>query len=279
MAATEVHTPYHLKDPAKWVLNVSHIRAERLVVFIHGFNGKAISTWNEFPGSGRTSDWWKESDMLFVGYDSKRDNITAVASRIRDRLPDFYPTPHQGAMTVGGIPARADTTSSYKELIVVGHSLGGLIARRAMADAAQEHLDSSDASTAPDNTEILDAQLRLFSPASAGFRAAGLLGAVRASGLWPALFLYLSRSSAFTDLQPGSTTLLDTRRRTEALASTYGSLRARILWASPDDVVIPERYDTDYVEYLADGRDHGSVCKPNASYPLPLRFASTGRMK
>ncbi|WP_373427745.1 alpha/beta fold hydrolase [Arthrobacter sp. W4I7] len=278
MSAAEVHTLCNLQNPARWVLNVAHSRPVRLVVFIHGFRGRATATWNEFASSGKTDEWWRSSDMLFVGYDSRRDNISGVADRVRMNLPNFYPKPHQAAMDVGGFRPREDVESPYQELIVVGHSLGGLIARRAMADAAQVRDDSRTTGETPQATEILDARLILFSPASAGFRPAGLLGAVRASSFWPALFMYLSRSSAFTDLQPGSITLENTRRRTEALvAAGESSLRARILWANPDNVVIAERYDTDFVDDTEDGQDHGSVCKPNPSYQLPLRFTSSGR--
>jgi pimeloyl-ACP methyl ester carboxylesterase len=278
MPATQAHTLYPVRKPAGWFLNVSHTSAVRLVVFVHGFGGQAVTTWDEFASSGRTDSWSSESDMLFVGYNSTRDGVIAVANRIREHLHDFYPVPHPPAMNVKGKEPREDTQSPYQELIFLGHSLGGLVARRAMADAAQEQINSLEAGDPPKDPGILDAKLRLFSPASAGFRPAGFLGLVRASGLWPALHMYLSRSSAYTDLQQESEIIKATKRRTEALAHKFTSLRANILWANPENVVCTERYDTDFVADSADGLNHRSVCKPSSSSTLPLKFGSTGKL-
>jgi hypothetical protein len=93
--------------------------------------------------------------------------------------------------------------------------------------------------------------------------------------------MYLRRSSAFADLQPQSKILEATRRRTEKLVNDdqeeYGALRARIVWANPDDVVVTERYDTDHPDDSIDGTSHSSVCKPNEGYPLPWEFVETGK--
>lgn len=218
--------------------------------------------------------------MLFVGYDSTRENITGVADSLRHNLPRFYPSPLVDAMIVSEEPARDDIYAPYQELIIIGHSLGGLIVRRALADCAQLWLNEPKHAHSQ-RPSILDAKVRLFSPASAGFRAAGLLGTVKASGIWPALEMYLRRSSAFTDLQPGSSTLSDTRNRTQLLATQPGleALRAELLWANPDDVVLPERYDTDAYWDSISGQTHRSVCKPNTNYPAPWLFARAGRYR
>lgn len=277
MTRDETHSAFYIHDPKSWIMYVSHGTCKRLVVFVHGFGGKATSTWDDFRSSGNVSSWWRDADLLFIGYDSTKDNITAVANRIRRNFPRFYPTPFQPAMVVGGVQARDDIIAPYTELIILGHSLGGLVARRVMADAAEAWIQDEDKSSV--RPAVLDARLRLFSPASAGFRAAGLLGLLKASPFWPAVNMYLRESSAYTDLQPGSITLVDTRRRTEKLAvisSDMCALRAQIIWANPDEVVIAERYDTDRVDESVDGTSHISICKPDAQYSAPWRFAETG---
>lgn len=218
-----------------------------------------------------------DSDLLFVGYDSKRDGIKGVADRLRRNLPRFYPEPHQPAMSFNGvISARSDISSPYKELIVVAHSLGGLIVRHALVDDAHEWIKLGRTDPKP---LLLDSAVRLFSPASAGFRGAGILGAARASGFWPALEMYLRRSSAYTDMQPGSTMLTDTRARTERLVDEEPdteALVASILWASPDQVVIEGKYDSDVISRSVEGQSHKSVCKPHIGYPVPWEFVEKG---
>lgn len=281
------HSPYRVTQPEGWVLYVSHrLSVKRLVVFVHGFTGKAVKTWNKFPAAGDAREWWDEADMLFVGYQSLRDDITGVAHRLRRELPRFYPLPFADAMYVpliGAdqgemISAGRDPDSRYDELYLVGHSLGGLIIRRALCDAAMEW---DSATHKPDEVApgLLDGQVRLFSPASAGMRAAGFLGTAKAIGWLKAVEPFLCRSSAYTDLQPGSAVLTETRARTELLAEAggYPSLKARIVWANPDHVVITERYNSDWGDTSWDSRTHKSVCKPQPeSFEQPWDFVETG---
>jgi pimeloyl-ACP methyl ester carboxylesterase len=277
MAALETHSSFPVAELPTWVLHPSHQRGRRLVVFVHGFGGRAVATWTEFPQSGQMGSWWEESDMLFVGYKSMRENITSVADRLRTELPRFYPIPYSPAMNVGGVRARDDIVSAYEELILVGHSLGGLVIRIALAKTAQEWLNSSppQGASLPD---LLNAQTRFFSPASAGFRPAGALGLISAAGVWPVIEMFLRTSSAFSDMNPQSTLITNTRRTTERLAGEgFSSLRARTLWANPDGVVLAEDYDTDLSRASADRQSHGSVCKPSVDYPRPWQFVETGR--
>jgi hypothetical protein len=93
--------------------------------------------------------------------------------------------------------------------------------------------------------------------------------------------MYLRRSSAYTDLQPGSPLLVGTRERTEQLVATrradLSALRAAILWANPDEVVLAYGYATDHVEESVDNATHSGVCKPNDAYRAPWTFVETGR--
>lgn len=271
----ETHSAFTIADPRSWMLHVSHIRARRLVVFVHGFRGRATSTWNKFPQSGQVGKWWQESDMLFVGYESMRENISSVADRLNTRLPHFYPTPFAPAMTVEGIPARDDISSPYEELILVGHSLGGLIIRIALADAAQQWVNSQGTIRPP----LLSGQTRLFSPASGGFQPAGLLRLFMAGAMWEVIEMYLRTSSAYTELQPESPTIVDTKKRTESLFEKTGfsALQASILWANPDNVVRAAWYATDRFRDSADGQSHSTVCKPKAEYLRPWQFVEVGQ--
>ena len=268
------HTPR--VDDQNGVLFVAHAPATRLVVFVHGFNGRCLKTWLNFPQFPHDREWWLAADLLFIDYDSIRENIAGVANKVRQLLPAYYPAPH--ALLTANRPGEATGQPDYEELVLVGHSLGGVILRRVMSDIAQRWLEESE--PPGPRPPVLDAQLRLFSPASAGFQPGGTLWTLRAAaGVWNAVELILRRSSAYSDLQPGSEVLRAIQRRTERIVqdSGIGSLRAEILWANPDNVVITERYDSDHPDESAPDSSHTSVCKPLvAKYETPWDFVESG---
>jgi len=267
----ETHIYYPLVSPERWCMYVSthDTTVTRLVVFVHGFNGKAVDTWRQFEQPDVNWSWWIQSDLLFVAYDSLRDSIVGVANRLRRLLPDFYPNNNLS-------PGQQ---REYEEIVVLAHSLGGVIVRRAVCDSVQLWLEAGSSGQKP---VLVDAVIRLFSPAIAGYRLAGMPGLVKAFGGLSALEAFLRKSSAFIDLQPGSELLVSTRNRTESLAQarceSLESLRPAIVWASPDNVVIESRYETDKVDDSWDNTTHSSICKPVLrTFEKPWIFAETGR--
>ncbi len=275
------HTPRRLAEPSGWVLYLSHTQPERLVVFVHGFAGGAVDTWQRFPESGRLRGGWDASDMLYVRYDSRKESPSGVAARIRRALPWFYPYMPPEHIEEGGASVRPRATAPYAELLLVGHSLGGVIARITLSDSAQQWLEDREKDPDTPKPGLLDAKLRLFSPASAGIRLAGKLGMVHATPFWRVVNFRLRDSPAYTDLERGSGFLADIRRRTEDLIEAFpeevSALRASIVWPVADDVVVPSRYRHDYVEQWVENKTHSTVCKPNDTYSEPWLFVETGK--
>lgn len=218
--------------------------------------------------------WWQQSDLLFVGYESERENTSSVADRLRRSLPAFYPAPFPSAMMVDGKAARDDISSPYEELILVGHSLGGLVIRCALVQAAKSWVYGAPGTERP---ILLSAQTRLFSPANAGFSPTGFLGLAKALGFLGVAEVRLRQSPAYLDLQPGSSLIVDTRQLTEEFfeRTLAPALQARILWANPDDVVKAEEYKMDLRD-SADGQSHLTVCKPHDRYLRPWQFLERG---
>ncbi len=272
------HSEFRLVDPAGWTLYLSHEQPKRLVVFVHGFGGRAVASWMSFPFGPEASAWWDRADLLFVGYNSARDGITGVSHRLLRELERFYPRPPAELVELDGVRVREPMDEPYRELVVAGHSLGGVIVRHALCESADRWIASGKGTPRP---ALLEAKVRLFSPASAGFDPSGWLGVARASSTWHALEMVLRRSSAYRDLQAGSQVLTALERRTEELVkrTRLQALRAAVVWAQPDDVVVARRYASDLPDDSIDGKNHRSVCKPSGRYTDPWTFVETGRRR
>lgn len=253
---------------------VSRRPATRLVIFVHGWRGDATSSWGGFY-TPPNDDWWQDADLVFVQYDSTAETVTATSDRIRRQIGDFFPVPYKRMLVDEEGPVRADFDSPYDELVLVGHSLGGLVLRRALVDSMHEWRASGY--RAGQRPVILEAALRLFSPASAGFQPRGLLGAFKSAPLWWIAEMFLT-SGAYPDLQRGSVLIKQTQDWTEAYGGDgrASALAASILWANPERVVITDRYETDARTQTADKTTHSSVCKPSDKYTLPYRFVQKG---
>lgn len=220
--------------------------------------------------------------MLFVGYDSVTHPIGSVAFALRTKLPEFYPTIRNDLAQIGGVVARRADTERYAELYLVGHSLGGVIVRHALVSIADQWINAMAVDPKERPPDLLDATVRLFSPASAGWRLAGKLGMLQGSLFWKVIHPFACKSPNYRDLRPRSKVLANTEENTKRIISQLGNtaaaaLRAHILWADPENIVISERYSSDFADYFQGGTDHRSVCKPTGMYAAPRDFVRTGR--
>ena len=261
------------------VLYVSTQSATRLVVFVHGFHGRAVETWREFNVPADRA-WWGETDMLFVGYDSMKENTLSVVHRLMSVLPQLFPM-LPAAMTLAlGARIRPED-ARYRELVLVGHSLGGVIVRRLLAETAREwDVDGAPAGAA--RPLVLDATAYLFSPASEGFLPKGWIGVAKELGMLRIADVRLRKAPAYSEVQPNSALLRETRKTTKRLVKIHGkqldSLRASILWANPDAVVQVENYPTDRRSRSVDNSSHVKICKPGPAYQAPWDFVEGGRI-
>ncbi len=103
-------------------------RKDTAVIFLHGFTGKAKETWGDMPlylmGDERLQSW----DIFGLGYPSS----LRVDIPVWDADPDLTTLATHLATTLSLPPF-----IGYKALCVVAHSMGGLIAQRALLDHAE----------------------------------------------------------------------------------------------------------------------------------------------
>jgi hypothetical protein len=248
----------------------------RLLVFVHGWNGRALKTWRHFDDeSCDVSEWWCASDLLFIGYASRKRDPAGVADQLRDVLLAAYPRRPAGWMVSRGKTPVPPAQIEYRELYLVGHSLGAPVIRHMLADLGRDAPANAD----PRRQRILrDARLRLFSPAIGGFFPSGMLGTL-VEMTKRAEPMLMANDPAYKALGEKSDFLRILKTNTEGLAKLNPDLaafRAQTLWANPDRVVKHENYAHDDT-YSIDRVSHSSVCKPSQEqYPLPWHFVENG---
>lgn len=129
-------------------------QAETAVVFVHGFLGDPIKTWMDFQTLIDTAPDeianWRGCDLYFYAYRSVGDSIERNAQLLVEFLHHVFPRPNSEwfeslldqhpdriVLELDRVCLR-EVSAPYSSLVLVGHSEGGLILRRAIADIVGE---------------------------------------------------------------------------------------------------------------------------------------------
>jgi len=235
----------------------------RLLFFIHGFCGKAVRTWINFPLYLTIDPEFSGCDFVFWGYDSFKRSVPLTAGLLRPFLNNFLSKPSIVANQAIGVPIR-DETFGYNKIVFSAHSLGALILRRCLCDAATLNANWLDKT-----------QTVLFAPAHQGATIEAL--ASEAVGGYPTLnFLFrllMYRAQTLVDLNPASRTI---QRLTEDCLRIHSmpqheNLRARqVIFGANDKVVDANSIPLDPPPIVEENQGHISVCKPTNKYKQPL---------
>ena len=286
------------------LLSRSRLR-ETAVIFVHGFIGDAADTWIDFQTlvDEPESDWWNSSDLFFYDYSTTAFNIAVQSARFRVFLNKIFPQPVKDLAAYpspelteqfGLRTEDIELASEYRRLVLVGHSLGGVVIREAIVDAAIDYENNQRSvfrttmlERPPAAFQWLEGTIRLFAPAVFGFAPRQFAGfcyqlAAELPRLGRFLKPVLKSNPVHEELQADSERLLDLRRRTEALAAKFEwmeSLRGHLIFGAKENIVYMDRYDCDPVYEIIEGHDHRSICKPNRLYRKPLEFVSYERSK
>jgi alpha-beta hydrolase superfamily lysophospholipase len=245
-----------------WSLNPTG----RAIVFVHGFGGKAVSTWSQFPSLLEGYPECAGHDIFFYGYDGLHTEAISSADKLRDFITDICSSPQAVyALSDAEPQGRLQHPDTYQEVIIVAHSLGAIVSRRALIDAY---------TTAGQAAWARRTHLVLFAPAHRGARISSL---VRLSPLGAAMSLLalaqlLNKYRVLEDLQEGSGALTDLARDLEAaFGPRKRNLRARhVVRAVNDTIVRNANLPPDAAAQSVDGQSHTSICKPTSDFRLPL---------
>ena len=109
----------------------------KALLFIHGFNGDAVKTWSDFHELLPERPKFTCHDIVFYGYDGLRAEMNASAAIFRAFLDKLLMATK--SFLADNLPPSAQRADDfgYDELVIVAHSLGAVISRRALLDATR----------------------------------------------------------------------------------------------------------------------------------------------
>ncbi len=254
---------------------LSRDRAPRTaIVFVHGWGGSALATWEAFPSALRELREAADADVFFLDYPSTKTSVAVCAGEARELLLDLLRAPGKNLVNASlpdGTTPRSEGWR-YARIWLVAHSMGAVVVRRALLDLDRAALGAPEAESL---------RLLFFAPAHRGSSLPHLV----ASGLgleWlPGASLagraLVTYYRSLADLEQGSTALnllledsKAARERRKAARAADADLRAIVLHARDDKVVVQDRFDDDIEERPIAYRNHRSASKPDESYRRPI---------
>lgn len=106
-----------------------------VVVFVHGFNGHPLRSWMEFPI--HLPSLRPGADLIFYGYDGRYASVVASALILEQFLSSLMSSP--AALVNPTVQKHLHRSDSfrYRRLFLIAHSLGAVVTRRALLEAAR----------------------------------------------------------------------------------------------------------------------------------------------
>jgi pimeloyl-ACP methyl ester carboxylesterase len=241
--------------------------AGKAIVFIHGFLGNALTTWTNFQTQLLSDPKCAGCDLIYYGYDGFKVQVGNSAAAFRVFMEELLTRPAELANSTLLPLVHRPPDFAYTRVVVVGHSLGAIVSRRALLDAHQQQ-----------RGWLPRVRLAFFAPAHLGANVVELgtealtnvhwLGAVIGfAGRW--------QGTVLNDLKVDSTTLsklADDMRQANASGNAPYLAAAKVWFGEFENVVTVGAFPGDPVlDPPIPGRRHVNVCKPDGGYTLPVR--------
>src|SRR5262249_25094539 len=143
-----------------------------VIVFVHGFGGKAVTTWSHFQSLLSNRPESAGCDLVFYGYDGLHTRAPVSAAGLREALLEI--SGDTAALPNKTLPRECARASRgrYRQVTLIAHSLGAVIAREAVWQGCRQG-----------DAWAKNATLLLFAPAHSGASLIPLLQ--QAIPWWP----------------------------------------------------------------------------------------------
>lgn len=241
----------------------------RAIIFVHGWAGTAGDTWEAFPQGLRKLT---ATDCLWLNYPTVDHSVAFCAATLRMFIGDLLRRPFDTIVNPSlpfGVASR-ERRMTYEKVILVGHSMGAVVIRRALLD-----LELNDDLTQEDRDKI---SLLFFAPAHKGSSIPLMIASGIGLDFLPGAQLVSNALAlwyrSLQDLKEGSQCLTgleqDSRLVREERRTGTEYLRAHVYHAQGDKVVVQETFDRDHPVRPILKRNHRNICKPDDEYSEAL---------
>ena len=235
---------------------------DRLFIFIHGFKGDALKTWNNFPQYIGINKEFSSADIIFYGYDSLFTQVANSGLSFCEFIESF--TKSNWELIPDSFAKSRKKEIRYNDITIISHSLGALVCRQALIEGKMRQYIWYEKT-----------RMVLYAPAHHGNRLQSKLKAAFAKfGMIADCILagMETRIVTLDDLDPKSIIIAQQKDAVnEACRKDDRSLCARaVFWCPTDLVVLNAPYGQDPPAMHIDQCNHLSICKPSSNNLEPL---------
>jgi hypothetical protein len=236
---------------------------KQAIIFVHGFMGDYLKTWSSFELLLPERNSCSGQDIFFYGYNASTSTINGGASVFRVFLSNLMT--NTARILNESLPAKGQRGQDfrYDKVLLVSHSLGAVIVRRAMVDATNS------------NVEWVGKTSQLhFAPAHLGARVTKLALEAVSGFKFLRFFAGLVQyaSPLVDELEENSPPIQALITDTElALRGGNRHLTARrVVWAEEEKIVPNRKFPGDPDAEVILGTTHTTVCKPSTTFNAPI---------
>lgn len=230
-----------------------------LIIFVHGFGGKALSTWSDFPLLVLNDNKFKACDIIYYGYDT-------FQGQAGDHSAELYAFINEAINPLANkiLPANQGLNErTYNRILLVAHSLGAVLVRQAqlLAYTAKK-------------AWVSKSELALYAPAHNGAEVVSL-AKESLSGVLGLMGLFAKfRFPILTDLDAHDDGILNViKNKTDEIQREGNgdfSKAKLVVYAKGDKIVKNIPYFEDSPPIVIQNSSHTSVCKPSSAFTKPI---------
>jgi pimeloyl-ACP methyl ester carboxylesterase len=244
----------------------------KAVVFIHGYNGDALTTWAQFHKILPETPEFVGCDFFFYGHDGLSGTTTASATVFCQFLHRLFTATLSITNPILSNASARPNGFTYSKVILAAHSLGAVICRWALLFARRKQLAGDKQHDWMDKTAMV-----LYAPAHMGAGVSELILELGiGSGPWSTILRYLGlgvkyvsplidelRVDSSGSLSPDLQRLHDETTGALAQGNSDYLIAKQVVIAGRDRVVKNRQFAQDpWPPHAFPNANHSSVCKP-----------------